>query len=71
MHRFKSILAVLTEDSLADIAFERALHLARANGAALTLVDVVDCAPGELVRMLTAVSGTRGTEIAEDVLTYH
>ena len=71
MNRFKSILAVLTEDSLADIAFERALHLARANGAALTLVDVVDCAPGELVKMLTVVSGGRGTEIAEDVLTYH
>jgi hypothetical protein len=29
MQRFKSILAVLTEDSLADVALERAIHLAR------------------------------------------
>lgn len=71
MNGFKSILAVLTEDSLAEVAFDRALSLARENNAALTLVDVVDCAPGELVRILTAVSGGRGTEVAEDVLAYH
>ena len=71
MKRFKSILAVLTEDSLDDVAFERAVHLAQTNGAALTLVDVVDSNPGELARILTALSGSRGTEIAEDVLAYH
>jgi nucleotide-binding universal stress UspA family protein len=71
MQRFKSVLAVLTEDSLAEVAFERALHLARTNEAALTLVDVVDSNPGELARMLTALTGSRGTEIAEDVLAYH
>lgn len=71
MKRFKSILAVLTEDSLDEVAFERAVHLARSNKAALTLVDVVDSNPGELARILTALSGSRGTEIAEDVLAYH
>jgi nucleotide-binding universal stress UspA family protein len=70
MKRFKSILAVLPEDSLAEVAFARAVHLARVNGAALTLVDLVDVAPGELARMLAALSGS-GSEIAEDVLAYH
>ena len=71
MQQFRSVLAVLSEDSLAEVAFERALHLAQANEAALTLVDVVDSNPGELARMLTALTGSRGTEIAEDVLAYH
>ncbi len=42
MKRFKSILVVLTEDSLAEVAFERALRLAQSHGAVLTLVDVVE-----------------------------
>lgn len=71
MQRFKSILAVLTEDSLDEVAFGRALHLAQTNQAALTLVDVVESNTGELARMLTALTGARGTEIAEDVLAYH
>jgi universal stress protein E len=73
MKRFKSILAVLTEDSLDDVAFERAIHLARTNEAALTLVDVIDTeSRASMARMLTAlISGSRGTEIAEDVLAYH
>jgi nucleotide-binding universal stress UspA family protein len=71
MERFKSILAVLPEDSMAEVAFARAVHLARANGAALTLVDLVEGAPGDLVRLLSSLSGLRGAEIAEDVLTYH
>lgn len=71
MKRFKSILAVLPEDSLAEVAFVRAVHLARANDAALTLVDLVAGGPGELARMLAAFSGNQGSEIAEDVLAYH
>jgi universal stress protein E len=71
MQRFKSILAVLTEDSLADVAFDRAIQLARSNDAALTLVDVVESDPGDIARMLIALTGARGTEIAEDVLAYH
>ncbi len=71
MQRFKSILAVLTEDSLDELAFARALHLARLNGAALTLVDVVDTAPGELSRLLGQVTGARAGDLEEDVLAYH
>ena len=57
MKRFKSILAVLPEDSLAEVAFARAAHLARVNGAALTLVDLVEGASGDLARLLAAFSG--------------
>lgn len=71
MKRFKSILTVLTEDSLHEVALERALHLAKVNGAALTLVDVIDAAPGELARLLSAIQGHRGAEIEEDVIAYH
>lgn len=71
MKRFKSILAVLTEDSLSEVAFDRALNLARVNGAALTLVDVIDQAPGEIGRLMASLTGQRGIEIEEDVLDYH
>jgi len=71
MKRFKSVLAVLTEDSLDEVAFDRAVHLAQMNEAALTLVDVVDSNPGEFTRMLATLAGSNATEIAEDVLAYH
>jgi len=71
MRRFQSILAVVTEDSLFEVAFARALELARANRAALTLVDVIDAAPGELGRMMAALSGQRGPAIEDDVIAYH
>ncbi len=71
MQRFKSILAVLTEDSLSEVALERALHLAKMNDAALTLVDIIDAAPGELGRLMEAISGRRGSAIEDDVIAYH
>ncbi len=71
MKRFRSILAVLTEESLSEVALERAIHLAKLNGAALTLVDVIDAAPGELGRLMAALSGRRGAEIEDDVIAYH
>ncbi|MCU4653038.1 universal stress protein [Roseibacterium sp. SDUM158016] len=71
MQRFKSILAVLTEDSLAEVALERAVHLAKVNSAALTLVDAVETAPGEIARVLGVLTGSKGPEVEEDVLAYH
>jgi len=71
MKRFKSILAVLTEDSLTEVAMERAIRLAQVNEAALTFVDVIDAEPGELGRLMSALSGRRGVEIEEDVIAYH
>jgi universal stress protein E len=75
MNRFRSILALLTEDSLEDVAFERAVGLARATGAALTLVDVVTPVSGEvsddLARIPTTNSAGATAEAAENVLGYH
>jgi nucleotide-binding universal stress UspA family protein len=71
MQRFTSILAVLTEDSLAEAAFLRALDLARSNAAALTLVDVIDAAPGDLGKLVAMLSGQRGAELEESVMTHH
>jgi len=71
MKRFKSILAVVTEDSLTDVALDRAVALAKANEAALTLVDVIDAEPGELAKLMATISGRRGPEIEDDVIAYH
>lgn len=47
MQGFKSILVVLSEGSEAELAWARAVRLARETGAALTLVDVIEAAsPG-------------------------
>lgn len=71
MTGFKSILAVLPEDSLHEVALARAIHLAKANGAALTVVDVVDTAPSDLSRLMQRLPGVGGTDIEEDVIAYH
>lgn len=71
MQRFKSILAVLTEDSLAEVAFARAILLAKRNDAALTLVDVIDAAPGELGRLMATLTGSDANAIEDDVVAYH
>ncbi|MEM7722622.1 MAG: universal stress protein [Pseudomonadota bacterium] len=71
MERFKSIVAVVTEDSLFEVALTRAVALAKANGAALTLVDVIHAAPGELAKLMATLPGRRGPEIEDDVIAYH
>lgn len=62
---------MLTEDSLHQVALARAIALAKSNGAALTLVDVIATEPGEIGRMLSEVSGARSDQIEEDVISYH
>lgn len=42
MKRFKNILVLCDDDGIADNAFDRVSWLAEANGARVTLVDVVD-----------------------------
>ncbi|PWK59119.1 universal stress protein [Roseicyclus mahoneyensis] len=71
MRHVKSILAVLTADSLSDVALARAVSLAQVSRAALTLVDVIDGAPGELGRLMAALTGQRGSAIEEDVIAFH
>ena len=69
MKRFKNILLVCDERSLHDDVIGRAIWLAKANEARITLVDVVDSAPGELSRLFNALPGhsahrTPGTRTA-------
>lgn len=71
MDRFKSILAVMTEDSLHEVALSRAIALAKDCGAALTLVDAIGTEPGEIGRMLARVSGARSQQIEDEVIGYH
>lgn len=71
MRHVKSILAVLTDDSLSEVALARAVGLAQVSRAALTLVDVIDGAPGDLGRLMAALTGQRGAGIEEDVIAFH
>ena len=71
MNRFKNILLVCDNQSLHDEAISRAISLAAANGARVTLVDVVDAAPGELARMFGAFPGSRFHDVEYEVLQFH
>jgi nucleotide-binding universal stress UspA family protein len=62
---------VADEASATDALFERARWLAEANGADLTLVDVIDTAPGELSRLLASLPGGRARTVEDRVLAYH
>jgi len=66
-----SILVVLPHDSLAEAAMDCATRLARRTGAALTLVDVIDAAPGDLGRRMSDLTGQRDAEIEQDVISHH
>lgn len=67
MQRFKNILVVCDVQSDNQPALLRAVRLARANNAQVTLVDVMDAAPGELHRLFAALPGARPTEIADQL----
>ena len=71
MQRFKNILVVCDAQSDCQPALTRAIRLARINNARVTLVDVMDAAPGELNRLFAALPGARPTEIADQVRAYH
>lgn len=71
MQRFKNILVVADEASASDALFSRAQWLAEANGAALTLLDVIDAAPGELSRLFAALPGARAHEVEDQVVNFH
>ena len=71
MQRFKNILVACDAQSDSKPALERAISLARANAAGVTLLDVIDAAPGELNRLFAGLPGTRPAEIADQVRHYH
>ena len=71
MKRFKNILLVCDEGNLHVDVVGRAIWLAKANDARITLVDVVDAAPGELTRLLAALPGKRGHEVEHEMVEFH
>lgn len=71
MKRFRNILLVCDERSLHDDVIGRAIWLAKANGARITLVDVVDSAPGELSRLFSALPGHSAQDVEYEVVEFH
>ena len=71
MKRFKNILLICDEQSTHDDLIGRAIWLAKANGARLTLVNVVEAAPGELARVFGALPGSRALDVEHEVLAFH
>ena len=67
MKRFKNILVLCDDDSIAVSAFDRVSWLAQANGARVTLVDVIEAGPTEMMQMFAALGRSRGADIAERV----
>ncbi len=71
MKRFKNILVVCDEHSAHDELIGRAIALAKANHARVTLADVVEAAPGALAKVYGALPGARAHEIEFEVIEFH
>ncbi len=71
MKRFTNILLVCDEGSLHEALVGRAIWLAKANGASITLVDVVDSAPGELSSLFGAFPGSGAVDVEYEVIEFH
>lgn len=69
VNRFRNVLVVADAASASDALLARARWLAEANGAALTLVDVIDGAPGDLARRLAVLPRDRAQAVADSVRT--
>ncbi|MBY5935587.1 universal stress protein [Tateyamaria omphalii] len=68
MKHFKNILVVSNPEGVSDALVARALWLAKANGARLTLLDVSETDQSDLARMLSTLSGQRGWQVGADLL---
>ncbi|MCG8559717.1 MAG: universal stress protein [Hyphomicrobiales bacterium] len=71
MKRFKSILLICDEGSVDDAVMARTIGLAKANGARVTVVDVLDVAPGELTRLFSSLPGVRAHDAEYEVLQFY
>ncbi|MDQ0317482.1 universal stress protein [Amorphus orientalis] len=71
MDRFKNILVICDGTRLDRDVIDRAKPLAVENGAAVTLVDVVATAPGELARLFAALPGDHAHELEEQIIATH
>lgn len=70
MNRFRNILLVCDEPRIHEAMIGRAIWLAKANGGRLTVVDVIDAAPGELSKMFAALPGRRTRDFEFEVLEF-
>jgi len=71
MKRFKHILLVSDQDSLHQAVLARAIGLAKTNDARLTLVDVVESAPGELSRLIGSLQPQRLQNLERELIELH
>ena len=71
MQRFKKILLVCDNDTVHSALVTRAVWLAEKNGAHVTLVDIVDAAPGKLARLFSALPGRGGADLAHELEEFH
>lgn len=71
MKRFTNILLVCDEGSLHESLIARAVWLAKANGASITLVDVVESAPGELARLFGSFPGSGAHDVEYELIEFH
>lgn len=67
MQRFKNIVVVINPEGGNDALMARARWLAQTNGAALTLIHVIDTTPGALAR----IAGARAKEVEDKVHAFH
>ncbi len=70
MHRFRDILLVCDEHKIDDSLRDRAIWLAKTNGARITLIDVLDAAPGELSKLFAALPGHRAKDFEFEFLEF-
>lgn len=71
MKRFKNILLVCDSVHVHQESIDRALWLAKTNDASLSVVDVIDAAPGELTRLFGALPGARAQDVEYEVVEFH
>lgn len=57
MQRFKNILVGCDESSDNMPVMARMMHVAAANQAKVSLIDMIDATPGDLSRLFAALSG--------------
>lgn len=68
MQRFKNIMVLCEDGTSHTNSFARVRWLAKANDAKITLVDVIDSAPGELSRLFALLPGRAGHEVEGDIV---
>ncbi len=71
MNRFKKILVLCQEDSQLEFAIERARALALANGAEVTLLDVIDFEQRDIADFMTGLCVRTSHDLLHQVHDYH